>query len=70
MKPSVIIALIVGGVVGFAVGNMFRSNTGTGAPTIAMAPSPAAPEGRPMAPPQDATVFKVPLSTATSCAWR
>jgi len=69
MKPSVIIALIVGGVVGFAVGNLFRSNSGEGStPTaVAMAPvgapTPGQPAARPM-PPQDTTVFKVPLGDA------
>ena len=59
MKPSVIIALLVGGVVGFAVGSMFK-NQGPGAgpsPTVAAAPK----AGAPGAPAGDNTVFKVPL---------
>jgi protein-disulfide isomerase len=64
MKPSVIIALIVGGVVGFAVGNMFQKPSEGGAPAaVAAAPSAGAPAApRPQgAPPSDTTVFKVPL---------
>ena len=66
MKPSVIIALIVGAVVGFAVGSMFQkpsdgSNTAAvvGAPTpgnnpqAVRAPSPAGAG--------ENTVYKVPL---------
>ncbi len=62
MKPSVIIALIVGGVVGFAVGSMFNKG-GSDSPVAAIAgnnPSAAAP--RPAgAPPSDTSVYKVPL---------
>ncbi len=59
MKPSVIIALLVGGVVGFAVGSMFQRPSGSQAPTIAAAPSAGAP-ARPAAA-GDSAVFKVPL---------
>jgi len=60
MKPSVIIALVVGGVVGFAVGNVFRSssantpsNTGAAAnPNVRVAAAPGA---------GGDTLFKVPL---------
>ena len=66
MKPNVIIALLVGGVVGFAAGRMVGGNTGTGTPSVAMAPSPAAPGApaavRPAAPAGDDAVFKVPLA--------
>ena len=64
MKPSVIIALIVGGVVGFAVGNMFQrpSTDGSAPSAVAAAPSPGAPQARPAgAPPGDNAVYKVPL---------
>ncbi|MFO0597511.1 MAG: thioredoxin domain-containing protein [Myxococcaceae bacterium] len=64
MKPSVIIALIVGGVIGFAVGSMFQKPSADapaamapavpGAPAVAGAP-------RPSAPPADTSVYKVPL---------
>lgn len=67
MKPSVIIALIVGGVVGFAVGNMFQKPSEGGAPTpVAAAPTPGAPAApRPQgAPPSDTTVYKVPLENS------
>ncbi len=63
MKPSVIIALVVGGVVGFAVGSVFNSNKGTSAPVAAVAgdnKQPAAPPARPgAAPGNDNTVYKV-----------
>jgi protein-disulfide isomerase len=60
MKPSVIIALLVGGVVGFAVGSMFRGNTPAGSPTVAAAPSaPGAQRGQPAA--GENSVFKVPV---------
>jgi protein-disulfide isomerase len=63
MKPSVIIALIVGGVVGFAVGNMFQKPAGGGSAPAAVAPSAAAPAAArpPGAPPSDTTVFNVPV---------
>jgi|APLak6261679142_1056127.scaffolds.fasta_scaffold00202_20 protein-disulfide isomerase len=63
MKPSVIIALIVGGVVGFAVGSMFNRPTDGGSPSVAAAPTPGAPAAaRPAgAPPSDTSVYKVPL---------
>jgi protein-disulfide isomerase len=63
MKPSVIIALIVGGVVGFAVGSMFKSSSGAGTGnTAAIAPSPSAPSAaRPAAAPGEDTTFRVPL---------
>ncbi|MEW6431686.1 MAG: thioredoxin domain-containing protein [Myxococcota bacterium] len=61
MKPSVIIALLVGGVVGFAVGSMFK-NQGPGAPSVAGAGAPSAAAKAPGAAPSgDNTVFKVPL---------
>ncbi|MFZ5445939.1 MAG: DsbA family protein [Myxococcota bacterium] len=64
MKPSVIIALIVGGVVGFAVGSMFQKQPAAGSPSVvAAAPSPSAP-ARPGAPPADTSVYKVPLDDA------
>lgn len=59
MKPSVIIALVVGGVVGFAVGNVFRSSSGTASNTVAAA-NPTARAAPAPAPGQD-PVFKVPL---------
>ncbi|MBL8921757.1 MAG: thioredoxin domain-containing protein [Myxococcaceae bacterium] len=63
MKPSVIIALIVGGVVGFAVGSMFKSSSGSGSGnTAAVAPSPSAPSAaRPTGAPGEDTTFRVPL---------
>ncbi|MBL9039821.1 MAG: thioredoxin domain-containing protein, partial [Archangium sp.] len=66
MKPSVLIALIVGGVIGFAVGNVFKPSSGS-APSAA-APSPANPQAaRPAgAPGGDNTVFKVPLEASPS----
>ena len=67
MKPSTIIALIVGAVVGFAGGSMFRKggDSGSGAaPSIAAAPSGNAP-ARPAAPGGgDTTVFKVPAENS------
>jgi protein-disulfide isomerase len=68
MKPSVIIALIVGGVVGFAVGSMFKSSSGSGgsAPSIAAAPSPSAPSApRPSGAGGDDTIFRVPLEESS-----
>jgi protein-disulfide isomerase len=60
MKPSVIIALIVGGVVGFAVGQMFKSSSGNTVAAVAPSPSnPSAP--RPAQAAGDDTVFRVPL---------
>ncbi len=66
MKPNVIIALLVGGVVGFAVGRMASNSTGSNAGgTVAQAPSAAAPAARvaPQGAPGggDQTVFKVPI---------
>jgi protein-disulfide isomerase len=65
MKPNVIIALLVGGVVGFAVGRMASGTAGTNnAPgVVAMAPTAAAPRAAPAAAPGggDQTVFKVPI---------
>ena len=68
MKPSVIIALIVGGVVGFAVGSMFKSSSGSGSNTVAVAPSPSNPSpSRPSgAPAGDETTFRVPLEESAS----
>jgi protein-disulfide isomerase len=64
MKPSVIIALLVGGVVGFAVGNLFKSGPSSG-PTVAGAPSAGSPRPTPAAPPAaDNTVFRVSLDDA------
>ncbi len=64
MKPSVIIALLVGGVVGFAVGSMFRPNQAV--PSVAAAPSggarPAA--AAPGAPAGDNSVYKVTIDEA------
>ena len=63
MKPSVIIALIVGGVVGFAVGSMFNKG-GSGTPIAAVAGNnnPSAPNRpAPGAPPADTSVYKVPI---------
>jgi protein-disulfide isomerase len=62
MKPNVIIALLVGGVVGFAAGRMVGGG-GSPTPTIAMAPQAAAPAvaaARPAAAGEDA-IFKVPV---------
>ena len=61
MKPSVIIALLVGGVVGFAVGSMFQRPSADGAPTAvagAAQPGARAPNA---APAGDNATFKVPL---------
>ena len=65
MKPSVIIALIVGGVVGFAVGSMFNSNKG-GSPVAAITgtPSPTPAPSRPNAPGADTSVYKVTIDDA------
>ena len=66
MKPNVIIALLVGAVVGFAAGRMVGGGSTGAAPTVAMAPTaaptpaPGAP-ARPAAPAGDDTVFKVPV---------
>jgi protein-disulfide isomerase len=60
MKPSVIIALIVGGVVGFAVGNMFKPNGSSAvAPLAALAPAPGAARPTGAAPSGDTSVMKV-----------
>lgn len=59
MKPSVIIALVVGGVVGFAVGNVFRSSSGSTG-TAVVAPS-GNPQARAAAAPGQDSIFKVPL---------
>jgi protein-disulfide isomerase len=62
MKPSVIIALLVGGVVGFAVGSMFKNQGPAASPTpSAQAPAPGAPRPPGAAPGADTTVFKVPV---------
>ncbi len=63
MKPNVIIALLVGGVVGFAVGRMASGTGGSaGAPgVVAMAPTAAAPRAAPGPGGGDQTVFKVPI---------
>ncbi len=62
MKPSVIIALIVGGVIGFAVGSMFNKNGAAPVAAIAGNLNPSAPAPRaPGAPPADTSVYKVPL---------
>jgi protein-disulfide isomerase len=59
MKPSVIIALLVGGIVGFAVGNFFRPSTTGGSPSIAAPAAPGAPGGQAAA--GENAVFKVPV---------
>ena len=66
MKPSVIIALIVGGVVGFAVGSMFQKPSDGSAPAAVVAGAPtAAPAARPQgAPAGDDATYKVPLDDA------
>lgn len=62
MKPSVIIALIVGGVVGFAVGSMFKSSSGGSNTVAAVAPSPSNPSAPRAAPAAgEDTTFRVPL---------
>jgi len=61
MKPSVIIALLVGGVVGFAVGSMFQNKGPTAAPSGTPAAAPVAAAQPSAAPAGDNTVFKVPL---------
>ncbi|MBL8933504.1 MAG: thioredoxin domain-containing protein, partial [Archangium sp.] len=62
MKPSVIIALIVGGVVGFAVGSMFKSSSGGSNTVAAVAPSPSNPSApRPAPAAGEDTTFRVPL---------
>jgi protein-disulfide isomerase len=62
MKPSVIIALLVGGVVGFAVGNMFRPSAPAATPVAAVAAPGAAPRGPQAA--GDNAVFNVPVGNA------
>jgi len=66
MKPSVIIALLVGGVVGFAVGSMFQKpSTDGGSAAVAAAPAAGAPAApRPGGPAGDPSVYKVPLDDA------
>lgn len=66
MKPSVIIALLVGGVIGFAVGNMASRPSEGGSPSAAAPAVPGAPAPRPPggAPAGDATVYKVSLDDA------
>src|SRR4051812_45957287 len=69
MKPNVIIALLVGGVVGFTVGRMVGggSTGAAGTPTVAaMAPAAAAPARAPQARGggEDQSVFKVPIEGA------
>ena len=64
MKPNVIIALLVGGVVGFAVGRMASGTSGTNnAPGVvaALAPTNVAPRAAPAPGGGDQTVFKVPV---------
>ncbi len=62
MKPSVIIALIVGGVVGFAVGSMFKSSSSGGNTVVAGAPSnPSAPSRPAPSGGGDEATFRVPL---------
>lgn len=63
MKPSVIIALLVGGVVGFAVGNMFRSG-GTPVSPVAQPPSAGTPAAARPAPGSDTAVYKVTIDDA------
>lgn len=64
MKPSVIIALLVGGVVGFAAGSMFKGGSSPAA-AVVQAPSPTAPNQPPRAAPgSDTTVYKVTLDDA------
>ncbi len=63
MKPSVIIALVVGGVVGFAVGNVFRSSSGA-TPTVAPSPAGQAARAPGAAPAGDSSIFKVPLEAS------
>jgi protein-disulfide isomerase len=65
MKPSVIIALLVGGVVGFAAGSMFTKNAGSpGSPAVVAAP--VAPAARPSAAVGDEPLFKVPVDDSPS----
>ncbi|MBK7860231.1 MAG: thioredoxin domain-containing protein [Archangiaceae bacterium] len=70
MKPNVIIALLVGGVVGFAVGRMASGtpggSPGGNQPTAAAPsnPSPAAPAARPSGGGDDQAVYKVTLDSA------
>lgn len=61
MKPSVIIALVVGGVVGFTVGTMFQRQSAPGSAPVAAAPSPTPAARPPGAPSGDTAVYKVPL---------
>ncbi len=66
MKPNVIIALLVGGVVGFAVGRMANGSGGSGgsaAPTAMVAPTAVANPtvARAGAGGEEQTVFKVPI---------
>ena len=64
MKPSVIIALLVGGVIGFAVGNFVQKSSPTAAAPTAAAPTPGAPARPNGAPPADTSVYKVTLDNA------
>jgi protein-disulfide isomerase len=68
MKPNVIIALLVGGVVGFAVGRMASGTPGgsPGQPTAAAPSNPSQPAAAPRAPGagDDQSVYKVTLDAA------
>jgi protein-disulfide isomerase len=61
MKPSVIIALIVGGVVGFAVGSMFKTSSGSGAGNTVAAVAPSNPSAPRPSQGGDESTFRVPL---------
>jgi protein-disulfide isomerase len=68
MKPSVIIALIVGGVIGFAVGNMVKPNSGSplAGPLAALAPSPNGARPTAAPPSADTSVFKVNVGSSAA----
>jgi protein-disulfide isomerase len=68
MKPSVIIALIVGGVIGFAVGNMVKPNSGSplAGPLAALAPSPNGARPTAAPPAADTSVFKVNVGSSAA----
>jgi protein-disulfide isomerase len=65
MKPSVIIALLVGAGVGFAVGRMATSNTGS-APSAAVGAAMAPTGGRAPAAPGAEVALRVPLDESTA----
>jgi protein-disulfide isomerase len=63
MKPSLIVAILVGGAVGFGIGKFYNSAPSTRPGAVAVAPSPGGAPARP-SPADDTTVYKVPLENA------